>query len=178
MSEHFLNFSFISGRRREKQEREFYSSIDLNADQPPKAAVALEPAVKRLNVSSPSLIMCHLAGRQINASHTTSRHVAASLLRHGSKDGRRHQPILLLSRSPWGDGRRGSVYVYAHNAACSSTTALSLINKDTQLSQSNGKRHRERVNDFCSRGVEKYSREFWPALLLFCMMLCFENNAS
>lgn len=36
----------------------------------------------------------------------------------------------------------------------------------------------EHVKYFYSSGVEKYPCEFWPALLLFCMMLCFEKNAS
>lgn len=36
----------------------------------------------------------------------------------------------------------------------------------------------EHVKYFYSSGVEKYPCEFWPALLLFCMMLCFEINAS
>lgn len=36
----------------------------------------------------------------------------------------------------------------------------------------------EHVKYFYSSGVQKYPCEFWPALLLFCMMLCFEKNAS
>lgn len=147
-----------------------------------KAVVTYKPVANRLNVC---LHQCLQVSWRLNTLHTTSRHVAASLLYQRSKGGRYHQPVLLVFHSVWGGFTTGGgcryrfVYVCAYSANCSFTTALSWTTKGMGLSQFNGTRHKRGA---CKLFLHFRCREifsgFWPALLLFCMMLCFDNNAS
>lgn len=75
-------------------------------------------------------------------------------------------------------------FVYATCSNRSSTTCLvdslqrrDLLSKNGE-GEPTGTGGKEHVNYFRCSGVENYPCEFWPALLLFCMMLCFEKNAS
>lgn len=77
--------------------------------------------------------------------------------------------------------RRGvkTVCMQPQRVAVHLTAALSLITKAGPCSKLAEVKRRQAteehdVNYSHSSGVEKYPCEFWPALLLFCMMLCFE----
>lgn len=77
--------------------------------------------------------------------------------------------------------RRGvkTVCMQPQRVAVHLTAALSLITKAGPCSKLAEVKRRHAteehdVNYSHSSGVEKYPCEFWPALLLFCMMLCFE----
>lgn len=163
-------------------------SMQAGAGWLPKAVVTHKPVANRLNIClHQSLWVSHLACRQLNALHTTSRHAAASLLYQCSQDGHDHRPVLLVFHSVWGEFTAGGGCRYrflSMSVLTMQTVHLPLpchkqIKEWNSISQFKGKRHKWGT---CKLFLHFRCREiysgFWRALLLFCMMLCFNNNAS